>query len=144
MVNRWKRRVVCYLGLTSIIGLLLLGGLGAGAGVPAPPNDSLVTGVVLGYAILNSRVLDIQPEQVLHALWLEVQQAQDVPGLPNFVQRHIGEILQVLTKEPLSPYLFGRTVQGHVQLVGDERGRRFWINDVQVLEQAVQTGSQGP
>ena len=134
MLNRWKRRVACYWSLLSLMALFLFGWPGAGAGVPVPPNGSLVTGVVLGYAILNSRVEGIQPEQVLHALWLEVQQAQDVPGLPNFVKRHVGEILQVLSKEPLSPYLFGRTVQGRVQLVGDERGRRYWISQVQVLE----------
>lgn len=120
--------------LTILIGIHFLIFSGTRGTVPVAPNDSLVTGLVLGYAILNSKVEDIQPEQVLHVLWLEIQQAQDVNEMPNFAKRHLGEVLQVFTKDPLSPYLFGKTVRGHVQLVGDERGGHFWISDVQILE----------
>lgn len=133
--NQRKHNLLRYYGLLSLIGLLLFSPSAFSSSVPVPPNDSLVTGLVLGYAILNSRIEEIKPEQILHVLWLKIEEAQDIPGKPNFVERHLGEILRVLTKESLSPYLFGRRIKGHIQLAGDEHGKRYWISQVQIVKQ---------
>jgi len=118
--------------------LILVGSLltleGTGLTIPVAPNDSIVTGLVLEYAILNSKLEGIEPEQVLHALRIEVLSSEDVPGMPNFTKRAIGEIIRVYSKEWLSPYLFGKTIKANVQLVGDERGSRYWIRNIEVME----------
>lgn len=128
--RRYRAYVQGMLVINLALGILLGGGVQEAG--PVPPNDSVVMANVLGYAILSSQVESIQPEQVLHALWLELLRSEDVPGLPNFTRRYVGTIIKVLSKESLSPYLFEKTIQAHVEFVGDERGGKFWIRDISV------------
>lgn len=133
---KWMLNPFLLLWLILVASLLTLGGTGLTliVTVPVAPNDSIVTGKVLEYAILNSKLEDIEPEQVLHALRIEVLSSEDVPGMPNFTKRAIGEIIRVYSKEWLSPYLFGKTIKANVQLVGDERGGKYWIRNIAVIE----------
>jgi hypothetical protein len=114
----------------SLLGFLLL--VNIGLGVPVAPNDSIVTGVVLEYAILNSKLESIEPEQVLHTLRIEVLSSEDVPGMANFTRRVVGEVIKVYSKEWLSPYLFGKMIKANVQFVGDEWGGRYWIRNISI------------
>lgn len=131
-ISLWKRWILMLFLMCAVISstLLISNNVGSTEGVPVAPNDSMVTGVVLEYAILNSRLVDIEPEQVLHALQIEVLTSEDVPGMANFTKDKVGEIIRVYSTGWLSPYLFGKTIRANVQFRGDERGGKYWIRNV--------------
>lgn len=100
-------------------------------GTPVVPNASLVTAEVLKYSILNSKLLNIDPEQTLYSLTLEVLASKQVDQTtPNLVK--VGDIIETFSKEELSPTLFGQTIKAIVRLAGDEWGQRYWIREISV------------
>ncbi|MCI2429053.1 hypothetical protein LM604_00145 [Candidatus Acetothermia bacterium] len=118
---------------------LLSTGIDNGIGQPPPPpapivpNASLVTAHVLKYSIWNGRLLSAQPESTLYSLVLEVLTSEPVStDLPNLIKA--GEIIEAFANEVLSPELFGKRIKAVVRLMGDERGQRFWIRDISIVE----------
>jgi hypothetical protein len=93
----------------------------------------LVTAHVLKYSIWNGRLLSAQPESTLYSLVLEVLTSEPVStDLPNLIKA--GEIIEAFANEVLSPELFGKRIKAVVRLMGDERGQRFWIRDISIVE----------
>jgi hypothetical protein len=43
-------------------------------------------------------------------------------------------MISFLTKEKLSPELFGKKIQAKARYSGDERGGRYWIRNVEIAE----------
>lgn len=97
------------------------------------PNEALITGSVCGYCKVSSRLLNIEPEQVIYRLTVTVDSSEDVEGMPNLVKEVIGEDITLESKEEIGPDIFGKRVRVRVRVVGDEKGRRFWINSISII-----------
>ena len=102
--------------------------------VPVIPNESIVTGEVLGYSILSSSILDIRPVMPIYRLKVLVKTSEEVKGMRNFTSDKVGKLLSVYSKEKLSAELFNKVIKSHVTYRGDERGGKFWIREIEVLK----------
>jgi len=112
------------------ISALLLAGckyLGLPPAVPVAPNDSLVTAKVLDHAI------DTTSGQTLYILIIEILSSEDVAGMPNFTKDKVGQSIKVYSKLEFSADLVGKTIRANVSLVGDERGGKYWIANIEVI-----------
>jgi len=99
--------------------------------VPVVPNESIVQAEVLRYSILNSQLIDVQPEQTLYSLFIHV--LTSVPGSQPASLVSAGQRLEAFSKDPLSPDLYGKEIRAKVRLRGDEWGRRYWVSEIQIL-----------
>jgi len=102
--------------------------------VSAAPNMSIVTGRVLGYCITSSMLLKVKPAVTMYGLKLLIESSEGVGGKGSFTKNRIGEVIQVYTRESLDKTLFGKNIKGRVTYAGDERGGRFSIEDIEILE----------
>jgi len=106
--------------------------------VPVVPNGSIIRAKVLEYSVLNSTLEGIKPEQVLYFLRILVISSQSVNGKPNFTQSKIGQVIKVYSKEALSPILFGKIIEANVSFSGDERGGKYWVRSVKMIEEMLE------
>lgn len=107
---------------------------GYGNSVPVVPNEAIVIGTVCEYSIVSSRLLKIQPEQIIYRLTIIVDSSEDVEGMPNLVKGKEGQDITIHSKEKLPSDLFGKKVRVRVKLMGDEKGRLLWINNIDVIQ----------
>lgn len=114
--------------------LFLLAMGGKSVSVPVIQNECIVEGTVAEYAIVSSRLINIEPDQVLYRLVITVQSVKKIDNQPNFLSGKEGQEISFLTKEKLSPELFGKKIQAKARYSGDERGGRYWIRNVQTLD----------
>jgi hypothetical protein len=119
--------------IPAVVFLLLAMG-GKSVSVPVIQNECIVEGAVAEYAIVSSRLINIEPDQVLYRLVITVQSAKKIDNQPNFLSGKEGQEISFLTKEKLSPELFGKKIQAKARYSGDERGGRYWIRNVQLLD----------
>lgn len=130
-----------------IIGLMILTvtlqifpGLGEGRAemaAPVIPNEGLITGKVLSYAILSSEILSLErkspyenrrpPYVTLFELRIYIENSENLEGMRNFTEDKVGSVLTVYTKEKVSPDIFNQRVKARISLEGDEWGKNFWI-----------------
>jgi hypothetical protein len=111
------------------------------AAVPVVPNLSKVQGLVLEYAMLDSKLEGVEPSQILYSLRILVYAVADVGSFPNFLTNQIGKVMRLLSGVPLSPCLFRQRIEVDVQLLGDEWGRRLWLVPGTLID--LSAGSQG-
>lgn len=105
----------------------------------AAPNDSIITARVLEYTILNSTLEGIKPEQILYSLRVLVISCQSVKGKANFTQPKVNQVIKVYSKEMLSPVLFGKTIELNLSFSGDERGGKYWIRNIRMIQKSITT-----
>jgi len=98
------------------------------------PNDALITGMILEYAIVSSRLLGIQPDQILYKLTIHLESSEDIVGMVNLLKGKEGEDITFYTKEKLSSDIFGKKVEAEVSYRGDEHGGRWWMRSIKILE----------
>jgi hypothetical protein len=91
-------------------------------GVPAAPNNSIVTAKVLDVINVGG---DFTWEIVV-----EVQTSEDVPGFNNATKSRIGETITIKTSEDVSGIEKGQVITANVQLIGDERSRFFKASEI--------------
>jgi hypothetical protein len=106
---------------------------------PVAPNDSIITARVLEYSILNSTLEGIKPEQILYSLRVLVISSQSVDGKANFTQPEVNQVIKVYSKEMLSPVLFGKIIEANVSFSGDEKGGKYWITSIKMIEKSITT-----
>ncbi|MFC1910607.1 META domain-containing protein [Chloroflexota bacterium] len=87
-------------------------------GVPAAPNDSIVTAKIIDVINVSG---DFPWEMVI-----EIQGSEDVAGYLNATRQQIGEMITAKTQEDMSKFEKGQTIRANVRLEGDER-IRFYI-----------------
>jgi hypothetical protein len=97
------------------------------------PNDAWITGMILEYGIVSSRLLGIQPDQTLYKLTIHLESSEDIVGMPNLLRGKEGEDITFYTKEKLPSDIFGKKVRAEVSYRGDERGGRWWIRRIDIL-----------
>lgn len=125
-----RRIKILQIILIAVISALLLTGckyLGLPPAVPVAPNDSLVTAKVLDSAI------ETVSGQTLYTLIIEVSSSEDVAGMPNFTKDKVGQSIKVYSKLEFPADLVGKTITANVSLVGDERGGKYWIANIEVI-----------
>jgi len=69
--------------------------------VPAIPNGSMIVGTVVEYAIVSSKIIRIQPDQVLHKLTIHVESSEAIGNLPDFVKDKMGQNIPFYSREDL-------------------------------------------
>jgi hypothetical protein len=92
------------------------------AGVPAAPNDSIVTARVIAV----NKLSDDMPWEII----LEIQDSKDVPGFGNRTSDKVGQQLAVKTSEDVAQLKAGQEITAHVKLVGDERIRMYLASGI--------------
>jgi len=92
------------------------------SGVPAAPNDSIVTAKVLDIINVGGNI----PWEIV----IEIQSSEDVPGLNNATKSRVGETITVKTSDDVSTLEKGQIITAHVQLRGDERSRFFEASEI--------------
>lgn len=103
----------------------------------AAPDDSIITARVLEYTILNSTLEGIEPEQILYSLRVLVMSSQSVEGKANFSRSQVNQVIRVYSQEMLSPVLFGKTIELNLFLSGDERGGKYWIRNIRMIQESI-------
>lgn len=98
------------------------------------PNGALITGVISEYGMVSSRLLGIQPDQTLYKLTIHLESSEDIVGMPNLLRGKEGEDITFYTKEKLSSDIFNKKVRAEVLYRGDERGGRWWVRSINILE----------
>lgn len=125
------RRIVP-LTVFSVVFLLFV--VGRVTGGPVIPNGALITGVILEYRIVSSRLLGIQPDQTLYKLTIHLESSEDIAGMPNLLKGKEGEDITFYTKEKFPSDIFGKKVKAEVSYRGDEHGGRWWTRSIKILE----------
>ncbi|NOZ25340.1 MAG: hypothetical protein GXO94_04520 [Nitrospirae bacterium] len=123
------KRLAVVLSVSLFFALLMTGSC---ASVPVVPNETVVEGRVSEYAIVSSRLVGIEPEQVLYRITIQVESSSAAGRGPDFLRDRVGEDVPFYTKKILSPRLFGRKVRVRVEFRGDEKGGLFWVRDVEL------------
>jgi hypothetical protein len=99
--------------------------------VPAISNESIVSGEVLGYSVVSSSLLEMQPLMPVYRLEIVVKTSEEVKGMRSFTRDKMGKLLSLYSKEKLSAELFGKIIKAHVSYQGDEKGGMFWIKELE-------------
>ncbi len=120
--------------LMTAIFSLMLSMMSISLAVTAIPNEAIVSGTVREVCITSSLVEGMSPEQVIYRLLISVETSEDVEGAINLLKDRKDQTLEFLTKEPLLLDLFGKRIKGRVRYTGDEKGGRFWINNIEILK----------
>ncbi|NOZ68217.1 MAG: hypothetical protein GXP46_03000 [Deferribacteres bacterium] len=131
--NKFRNLTVVSLVLSLICLAAVLGSCVSVLSAPVVPNESVIEGVVSEYAILSSRIVNIQPPQVLYRLTIRIESSEGAArNMPDFAGGMQGRDIRFYSKERLSPDLFGKRVRARVKYKGDERGGLFWISSVEI------------
>lgn len=112
--------------------------------VPVIPNEGVITGKVLSYALVSSELLSMErkspyetqksPATVLYELRILIEKTENVERKKNFTQDKVGKVVAVYTKTNLSPDLLNQRVKVKISLKGDEWGTNFWMRgDVELV-----------
>jgi hypothetical protein len=115
---------------------ILLFSFSVGA-VQVAPNKAIVYGRVLEYCISSSGLLGISPDQVVYKLTVSVEGTKDIEGSPNFLKNKEGKIETFFSKAKIDPALLNNKIKAEVEFSGDERGGRFWIKDIEIIQDGV-------
>lgn len=96
--------------------------------VPMAPNESWAIAEVVAVAVVESRILDIQPPQKLFRCSLRIVSVEAVAGVENILRGFDGKTIEALSREPLGGAdVKGKIVRVRVTFQGDERRGRYWI-----------------
>jgi hypothetical protein len=112
--------------------LVLFVFIGSCNSVPVAPNESIVEGVVSEYAVLSSRLVNVKPEMTLYRITVRLESTARIGGGPDFLSDRIGQDVQLYSKEKVDVDIYGKKVKAKVTLRGDERGRTFWIREIEI------------
>jgi hypothetical protein len=104
-----------------------------GTSVPAIPNESLIQGIVSGYCIVSSHLLNISPEQVIYKITVFIESTENVKDLPNLLKAKEGQEVIFYTKERYSSDIFGKKIRAKARLKGDQRSKTYWISDIKII-----------
>jgi hypothetical protein len=113
--------------------------------VPVIPNESLITGRILSYAVVSSELLMINRKSShetrgglyvkIYELKILIEESEDLAGLKNFTKDKVGTIITAYTKKVLGEGILNRRIKARVSLRGDEWGSHFWIRgDVELMD----------
>ena len=106
--------------------------IGSCNSVPVAPNESIVEGFVVEYAVLSSSLVGVKPEMTLYRITIKVESTAKIGGGPDFMSDKTGQDVQLYSKEKLDVDIYGKKIKTKVTLRGDERGRTFWVREIHI------------
>ena len=127
-----KMKKACILSILCLNSLLFA--IESVCAVTVIPNGTLITGVILEYGIVSSRLLGIQPDQTIYKVTICLESSEDIDEMPNLLRGKEREDITFYTKEKLSSDIFNKKVRAEVLYRGDERGGRWWVRSINILE----------
>ncbi|MCX5898403.1 MAG: hypothetical protein NTY29_09440 [Proteobacteria bacterium] len=98
--------------------------------VPTAPNQTLIRGTVVEYAITSSKLLGIEPDQTLYRLIVAIEEVEAVNSFSNFLKGPKRQSIILYSKEKQPEDITGRKITAVIEYAGDERGGLWWIKDV--------------
>ena len=102
--------------------------------VPIAPNQTLIRGTVVEYAITSSKLLGIEPDQTLYRLIVAIEEVEAVNSFPNFLKGPQRQSIILYSKEKQPEHITGRKITAVIEYAGDERGGLWWIKDVLLVK----------
>jgi len=102
--------------------------------VPVAPNASLIKGIAMECEAISSTLLGMQPEQTIYRLTIQIESTEDVSEMVNLLDKGTeGKEMVFYTKETLPPDILKKRIKARVMYQGDERGGRWWIQEIRIL-----------
>jgi hypothetical protein len=98
--------------------------------VPIAPNQTILRGTVMEYAITSSKLLGIEPDQTLYRLIVAIEEVDAVNSFSNFLKGPKRQSITLYSKEKQPEDITGRKITAVIEYAGDERGGLWWIKDV--------------
>ena len=98
--------------------------------VPIAPNETIIRGTVVEYAITSSKLLGIEPDQTLYRLIVAIEEVEAVNSFSNSLKGPKGQSIILYSKEKQPEHITGRKITAVIEYAGDERGGLWWIQDV--------------
>jgi hypothetical protein len=98
--------------------------------VPIAPNETIIRGTVVEYAITSSKLLGIEPDQTLYRLIVAIEEVNAVNSFSNFLKGPKRQSIILYSKEKQPEDITGRKITAVIEYAGDERGGLWWIKDV--------------
>lgn len=127
-------RFVSFIFILFLTALFLVAVGDVGNAVPAVSNVSIIEGFVSEYAVIFSDLIGIEPRQTLYRLTINITSSYNIGEGADFLFNMTGQDVRFLSKEKLSPELFGKRIKANASYKGDERGGVFWISNIEVLQ----------
>ena len=103
--------------------------------VPVAPNTAILEGTVKEYCAGSSDLWDIRPVQIIYKVTVVVEGIGKSGDSPSFLRGKENQMLSFFTKENISPELLNKRIKAEVEFRGDEKGGRFWIRNIQILQE---------
>ncbi len=100
---------------------------------PVIPNKAALKGTVIEYCLISSGLEGISPEQILSKLVIYMEEVEDVKDYPNFLRGKEGQSITFYSKKKQPSELYGKRIKALVEYKGDERGSRFWIKHIEII-----------
>jgi hypothetical protein len=99
-------------------------------------NESVITGTVLDHDVVSSTLLGISPAMSIYRIDVRVEMSEEVEGMPSAMMYKEGGVLQLHSKKELPSNLLNKSVKARVSYAGDERGGRFWVDELERVDSA--------
>lgn len=96
--------------------------------VPAAPNESVITGQVLGFSQQDASLHSIKQAKTIYILTIRIDEVQDVPGMVNFLKASQNEVITAYSRDEIPADSYQQTITAHVTYFGDERGGIYWLS----------------
>jgi hypothetical protein len=102
--------------------------------VTAVPNEAVAKGTVIEYCISSAGRPEARLGSGLYRIVVKVETVEDRGDAPNFLKGKEGQEISFWSKARLDPELFGKKVKAIVEYRGDERGGKFWVRSVGIIQ----------
>ncbi len=95
--------------------------------VSPPSKTEKVEGCVVGYSVLSSKLLNIEPYMPIYRITLHLRGEKK----PAFAK---GSILSVLSKGSVPPWIFGRLIKADIIFRGSKERGNYWLESISVIK----------
>jgi hypothetical protein len=115
--------------------LFAQGGTEPRRSMPALPSEGIIEGLVIESQAAPAGSARIEPGRILSRILLKVEKVSAENGGSEFIRRrlHVGDRVAVYMKDAPEG-LAGKRIEAAIVYGGDERGGRFWIRKLVVLD----------
>lgn len=101
--------------------------------VPVSENKTEIIGIVKGYSIISSGLINVEPEQKIYKLTVKITETKNLNNSNNYLSRFDNDVVELYSKNRLSSELYGTKIRILIKYSGDEKGGLFWIQKIYYL-----------
>ncbi len=121
-------KIICF------VSALLYTGCVTAFAVPAVPNEAVAIGTVIECRTSPQGRSGEGPAPGLYQIVVKVEKVKDRDDLPNFLKGKTGQELTFWSFNRPDPGICGKKVKAVVEYRGDERGGRFWLKRLKIMQ----------